>query len=364
MAAVAAVLTTTAVTASSSSSSWNSISSTSCWHDQDKDSIQSLSPSPPLYYFYPNPDLEICFDARTRTPVYVLERLRSGDRSRGGDSSSTSRKRRPHFVEETLLPEVFRSRNSHYRQSGYDRGHMAPAADFAERMDTTFTLTNACPQHPNLNRKLWNRLEHWVRRVAAVEDDTTNDPITQSSSTERRVGTRTTTTTTTLVLTGPVWLPTSKTKGRDLWEYRYPALGKAPSLVSVPTHFFKLIVRLSEDNSTIVQYAAFCIPNYYHDDDTNDEPDHLAKYLVRWSDLEAVVGMQFFPRLIHGNKQEWLALADQATEAVWSTMDHRQMRLLEDGQAGSTSPTKSTRTARILTHTHAPQHLCRNGVCK
>ncbi|KAI2495625.1 DNA/RNA non-specific endonuclease [Fragilaria crotonensis] len=144
---------------------------------KDKESIQSFSPTLPLVYFHPNPDLEICFDTRTRTPVYALERLRPrstrgggyiDQKSLGNNNVTKPQQRRPHFVEESNLPEIYRSRNSHYRQSGYDRGHMAPAGDFQFGQPDTFTLTNACPQHPTLNRTLWNRLEQWVRRV--VED--------------------------------------------------------------------------------------------------------------------------------------------------------------------------------------------------
>lgn len=62
-----------------------------------------------------------------------------------------------------------------YSYSGYDRGHMAPAADMKwsrEAMRQTFYLTNICPQAKALNTGAWNRLEancrKWAQRDSAL----------------------------------------------------------------------------------------------------------------------------------------------------------------------------------------------------
>jgi hypothetical protein len=207
---------------------------------------------------------------------------------------------------------------------------MAPAGDFQFGQPDTFTLTNACPQHPTLNRMLWNRLEQWVRRV--VEDCELLSTTSSANSTYKNEEV--------LVLTGPRWLPASKGPNDNAWEYRYLALGQPPSLVSVPTHFFKLVVVLgynddentSDDTNTrILQYAAFCGPNH---GDKEMENAPWENYLVRWTDLEAVVGMQFFPRLLVGSSSDhWRILADQASEAVWKR--DRLLLLLDDNGSSS-----------------------------
>ena len=56
-----------------------------------------------------------------------------------------------------------------YRNSGWDRGHMAPAADFkwsAEAMDETYYFTNICPQNTQLNTGDWKELEEQCRKWA------------------------------------------------------------------------------------------------------------------------------------------------------------------------------------------------------
>lgn len=54
-----------------------------------------------------------------------------------------------------------------YNRSGYDKGHLTPAQDFAydrEAMLATFDYVNALPQRPALNRGAWKRLEARVRK--------------------------------------------------------------------------------------------------------------------------------------------------------------------------------------------------------
>ncbi len=62
-----------------------------------------------------------------------------------------------------------------YRNSGYDRGHMAPAGDMKwsrKAMDDSFYLTNICPQHKSLNTGAWKKLEEkcrlWAKRDSAL----------------------------------------------------------------------------------------------------------------------------------------------------------------------------------------------------
>lgn len=72
------------------------------------------------------------------------------------------------FVNDVPAP-FGRATHDSYSQSGYDRGHMAPAADFARPISQcreTFRISNICPQTPALNRGLWKKTEILERSLA------------------------------------------------------------------------------------------------------------------------------------------------------------------------------------------------------
>lgn len=59
-----------------------------------------------------------------------------------------------------------------YTRSGYDRGHLAPAADMsfsAKAMSESFYMSNMSPQAPQFNRGIWSKLEKQVRHFATRE---------------------------------------------------------------------------------------------------------------------------------------------------------------------------------------------------
>jgi endonuclease G, mitochondrial len=74
---------------------------------------------------------------------------------------------RPDFRPDPRLPAGFkRVSPSDYSGSGYDRGHMVPAADRygnAELLEETFLMTNITPQTSSLNQYPWEQLESYVR---------------------------------------------------------------------------------------------------------------------------------------------------------------------------------------------------------
>lgn len=62
--------------------------------------------------------------------------------------------------------------SSSYNGSGYDRGHMIPAADVKwseEAMTHSFLMSNVAPQIPALNRGAWRELEEAIRELAKIE---------------------------------------------------------------------------------------------------------------------------------------------------------------------------------------------------
>lgn len=69
------------------------------------------------------------------------------------------------FREDKKVPSGS-AKPSDYIKSGYDRGHLCPAADMAhsaEAMEETFLMSNISPQLPVFNRGIWKSLEKLVR---------------------------------------------------------------------------------------------------------------------------------------------------------------------------------------------------------
>lgn len=69
------------------------------------------------------------------------------------------------FREDTLVKSGSASL-SDYSGSGYDRGHLAPAAIMKtsnEAMSESFLMSNISPQLPSFNRGVWKRLEEKIR---------------------------------------------------------------------------------------------------------------------------------------------------------------------------------------------------------
>ena len=146
-----------------------------------------------------------------------------------------------------------------YRGSGYDRGHLAPAADMSfsiKTMDESFYMSNMSPQRPAFNRGAWKRLEEQVRSFAITEGDV-------------------------YVVTGPV-LPQKK------------SLTIGASQVTVPGSYYKVVWDRTEPQKMI----GFLLKN----DDTSKS---LQTFAVSVDEVERVTGLDFF-NLLPQPQQEQL----------------------------------------------------------
>jgi endonuclease G len=82
-------------------------------------------------------------------------------------------KRKDNFKPDPLLPE-HTNLSQDYVSSGYDRGHMMPAADNLCQtqlvQDESFYFSNMAAQTPQLNRGDWKSLETFTRDEAKLKD--------------------------------------------------------------------------------------------------------------------------------------------------------------------------------------------------
>lgn len=141
---------------------------------------------------------------------------------------------------------------SDYTRSGYDRGHMCPAADQKwsyDAMNDCFVLANICPQDHALNTGAWNTLEN-KERLWAVRDSAL------------------------LIISGPIYEATdTKTLGRNN--------------VRVPGAFFKILAAPFLENPRGI---AFVYPNTV-------APGNMEQYAMSIDELEKLTGYDFFPSL-------------------------------------------------------------------
>ena len=162
-----------------------------------------------------------------------------------------------------------------YTGSGYDRGHLKPAADSrssAEEMRASFLMTNMAPQTPNLNRGIWKGLEEAVRAWALTYGEVH-------------------------VTCGP---------GGETYDV-------LASGVRVPTTFWKAVMRTSPDTACV----AFVFPN------ADKVPGELTDYLVTVDALELVIGLDLYPALpdategrVEGEAAMWPVLTDAVPQGT------------------------------------------------
>ncbi|MDD2179054.1 DNA/RNA non-specific endonuclease [Acidovorax sp. D2M1] len=121
----------------------------------------------------PRPQLrELCYEAfavlhsgTTKTPVFVAQRLNRQM------LDGANEKRAKRFFADARLPSGERAELEDYKNSGYSRGHMAPAGDMATptSMAQSFSLANMVPQNAQHNGGAWNKIEqdtrHYVKRA-------------------------------------------------------------------------------------------------------------------------------------------------------------------------------------------------------
>lgn len=149
---------------------------------------------------------ELCYEAfavlhngSTKTPVFVAQRLNRQQ------MEGASQKRANRFFADARLPASERAELSDYKNSGYSKGHMAPAGDMTTptAMAQSFSLANMVPQNAKHNSGAWNKIEQDTRRyVLRAQGDV-------------------------FIITGPVFTSTG------------PRIGA--SGVKVPANLFKLI---------------------------------------------------------------------------------------------------------------------------
>lgn len=103
----------------------------------------------------------VSYNEQRRNPNWVAYELT--DKEAAGKEPRASK-----FIPDPLVIGN-QATDDDYRRSGWDRGHLAPAADMKwseQAMDESFYLSNISPQNNNLNRGVWKSIEELTREIA------------------------------------------------------------------------------------------------------------------------------------------------------------------------------------------------------
>ncbi|OQX28845.1 MAG: hypothetical protein B0D92_06870 [Spirochaeta sp. LUC14_002_19_P3] len=158
--------------------------------------------------------------------------------------------RKNNYRADPLVPGGTANEND-YRGSGFDHGHLAPAADMKisdTAMSESFYMSNMVPQRPEFNRGIWLKLENAVRIWA-----TENEAI--------------------LIVSGPI--------------YKENLAKIGTTGISIPSGFFKVILDYREPQ---LKAIGFLFAN-----EGSNLP--LTDFAVSIDDVERATGFDFFYQL-------------------------------------------------------------------
>ncbi|MCH5181555.1 MAG: DNA/RNA non-specific endonuclease [Prevotellaceae bacterium] len=188
----------------------------------------------------------VSYNAQTACPNYVgwwlTAAQTSGHVSRDGAD----------FLPDPLLGPAEQITTDDYRGSGFDRGHMCPAADNrydGRAMTECFYMSNICPQDHALNAGAWATLENACRRWAVQEDSV-------------------------LIVCGPMFAAEAPVIGR---RHR----------VSVPRGFFKCVLSLRAGAEKAIGFV-------YANTAERQSMEHAARTV---DEVERLTGIDFFAHL-------------------------------------------------------------------
>ena len=202
----------------------------------------------------------VSYDSHNKIPRWVAYDLTSEELI--GTATRKGKNFRPD--ERAGVPQAD---NNDYRNSGWTRGHLAPAGDFKwddSAMNDTFYYTNCCPQSETLNTGSWQKLEDRVRDWAKMFGEV-------------------------YIITGPI-----------IGSAENGTIGM--NRVTIPDAFFKAV--LARDGESY-QAVAFILEN-------SSASQSYTNCCLSVNELEDIIGIDLFP-----------SLEDRIEETVESSFNKR-----------------------------------------
>ncbi len=199
----------------------------------------------------------INYNFETKVAHFVVDHIKVSDLAKNA-------KRKDNFRMDPKVDDDKEATLADYAKSGYDRGHIAPAANFSssvEEMSESFYLTNMMPQNANNNRGIWKKTEGMARDFATKYGEV-------------------------YVISGTIYEGEPVVMGNN---------------VLVPSHVYKIIIDPKNKRA-----MSFLFPN------TKLRVRDLPNYIVSIKEIEKRSGVNFNPLLpedsmeaVKANIEEW-----------------------------------------------------------
>jgi endonuclease G len=167
--------------------------------------------------------------------------------------------------DEDYFLKTYKDGKTKYDGFGYDRGHLAPSADFkwsAEALSESYFYSNMTPQLPDFNRKYWAEVESFCR------DFVVNN--------EQKV----------FIVTAPVITDTMSVQERSIHK------------IGIPFYHYKIMVDYDKKNG-----IAFLMPQI-------NIGYPIESYVVTIDSIEKLTGINFFPKLSVEDEKKIESTAD------------------------------------------------------
>ena len=202
----------------------------------------------------------------------ILPEVKASNFGRSNDFRPDPKVRAGSAVEQDYFLKILQADSTYFYDGfGYDRGHLAPSADFRwsrKALSESYFYSNMAPQLPELNRERWAELEHVIRAYVIRN----NSPV--------------------FVVTGGVL------------QDGLPVIDRSINRVSIPKVFYKVVY--DPDNQRTI---GFLLPN-------RKCKYPLNSYACSVDSVEKFTGLNFFTNISEKYEsnvdfRQWVNLKEQ-----------------------------------------------------
>jgi len=219
------------------------------------------------------------------------------------------------FRADPRINAPYASLPSDYSEPIFDQGHLSPNGDMSRALVpvlNSFIMSNMAPQYCQFNRGVWQILESLVRLWVKDKDRGTI-----------------------YVITGSVFDRDNDGKRDPDSSAERMTSNNGKNRVAVPSHFYKILIHKKGDGN--VETISFLLPHDQTDLDGDAAFQYLEKHIRSIEEIQAVAGLQFFPKVAQERPEAIAAVVKARTSGLWPFTGKRPSSLANSPQCKATA---------------------------